>query len=185
MCCGCGGTPTFVACSAINCGGVDVLTCNLPQVYRIDVTGFSIPSCYPAGTTYTAGYLGLVACYNWQNLHPDNPEYPNPGECGTRPNLCDVLGVVPGWGFAMWYLCSGNYAGSYLLTEDCLIVNCSFGSGGSSANGYWACPIAGYNCTGANIFDLVSATGSESGGLPASITLVPAPTPTCAVGLYS
>ena len=180
MCCGCGNTATYEPCTGLNCSGTDYLVCDVPQVYRVSLSGFTFApgGCCPYGSTYTYGYLGYASCYSWQNFHPDNPAFPSAPQCCFRGNLCDAGGVTAGWGMSLASYCGGTF-GSYTLTEPCFVltiqrVGCF--------TAYYICPLAGYNCSGANVFDLVDDGGATDVTFPASVTVSPVSTPTCFVG---
>lgn len=174
MCCGCGQSPTFQTCAGINCSGTDYLVCDLPRVYRVSLSGFTFApaGCCPGGSTFTHGYLGYASCYNWQNFHPDNAATPSPGQCCFAVNSC---GGGAGWGMALQAWCSGTF-GAYALTEPCWVLTIQR-LGCFTA--YYICPLAGYNCSGSNVFDLVDDGGSTDVTFPASVTLQPVTDPAC------
>ena len=74
--------------------------------------------------------------------------------------------------------CGGTFGG-YVLTEPCFVLEITGAATCTGWVAYYICPLAGYNCSGANVFDLVAETGSPSIVFPATLTLTPLATPAC------
>lgn len=202
-CCGGGtgyGTPTLRAVECALCDPpVLDLDCSVPEVWRFTFTATDSGSCairtgldaqlqdfYLVLTDVTGGCpvwmacpVGLCpACGNVSTV----PAVPLPS--GPVDTDTFLMGVFCAGTELTGPLCNGDI-GSYTLTEDCMVIELRIEDAVEST--WWICPLATFNCNGANTFDLVlqsrvfdcCAGATSNVSYPASITIFPSATPSC------
>lgn len=212
-CCNCGsgsggsgsgppdyGTPTLrnIQCQQCNPPAYD-LDCDMPEVWRFSFVATDSGACSirtGLDAQLQSFYLLLTnvsgGCPLW--LACPVGLCPYCGSVSTVPGTPVSTPPVDTNSFNMYAICAGNTLdgplcngdiGSYTLTEDCMVIELRIEDAVEST--WWICPLATFNCNGANTFDLVlqsrvfdCCTGATSNvSYPTSITIFPSATPSC------